>query len=408
MKSITLSQLNSRIKEAITVNFTRGIWIRGEISEFSEKNGHAYLELIEKDSVSDRIVAKSKATCWKSVFGMLKPYFENTTGESLRAGLEVMLAVNVQFSEVYGLSLNIQDIDPHFTIGNLATRRLQIIQKLKTDGIFEMNKEVEFPIVPKRLAIISSETAAGYGDFCHQLENNKNGFSFYKKLFPAIMQGESSEKSIVDALDKIYNHLDKFDVVLILRGGGAVTDLASFDSYLLAMNVAQFPLPILTGIGHQRDISVVDMVAHRSLKTPTAVAEFLLGKMQENDDMLENVAYTIEQILRNKLEVKKQELRLVISKLKSGLNKKVYYQNYYLQNIYNQLTHNVQSQIKEHNSQLEFLEYKIENNSPQKLLTKGVSITYINGKRIDSIKDIQSGDKVETYLQDGHFKSVVV
>ncbi len=407
MKSITLSELNKQIKEAIKVNFTRLVWIRAEISEFTERNGHAYFELIEKDSITDKIIAKSRVTCWKSVFGMIKPYFESTTGESLRAGLEVMVAVSVEFSELYGMSLNVQNIDPSFTLGNLAKRRLEIIKQLKADGIFDMNKEVEFPLIPRKLAIISSEKAAGYGDFCHQLENNHNGFSFYKKLFPAIVQGEKAEESIIAALDKIYEHADVFDVVLILRGGGAVTDLACFDSYQLAMNVAQFPIPVLTGIGHQRDTSVADLVAYQSLKTPTAVADFLLGKMQANSEQLDYFYYTIQQILRNKLDAKNNELRVLKSRVESGFAKNIVTKNYHLNELRNRLVYSVRHQFEQEKNKLQLWEYKVESNSPQKLLEKGVSITYVNGKKIESIKGIQKGDKVQTYLKDGSFQSIV-
>ncbi|PIF02586.1 MAG: exodeoxyribonuclease VII large subunit [Paludibacter sp.] len=406
-KFITLSQLNSQVKEVIKANFTRLIWVRAEISEFTERNGHAYFELIEKDGTTDKIIAKSRVTCWRSVFGMIKPYFESTTGESLRAGLEVLVAVSVEFSELYGMSLNMQNIDPSFTLGNLAVRRLEIIQQLKADGIFNMNKEVEFPLIPRRLAIVSSEKAAGYGDFCHQLENNHNGFSFYKKLFPAIVQGEKAEQSIISALDKIYGYSDAFDVVLILRGGGAVTDLACFDSYQLAMNVAQFPIPVLTGIGHQRDTSVVDLVAHRSLKTPTAVADFLLGKMQDNSEQLDYFSHTIQQILRNKLETKNNELRILKNRVESAFNKNIVTKNYVLKELRNRLIYSVRHLFKQENNKLQLWEYKIESNSPQKMLERGVSITYVNGKKIESVKNIRKGDKVKTYLKDGNFESIV-
>ncbi len=407
MKSITLSELNKQIKETVKTNFIKIFWIRTEISEFTERNGHAYFELIEKDITTDKIIAKSRATCWKSTLSMIKPYFEDTTKESLRAGLEVMVAVSVEFSELYGISLNIQNIDPHFTLGSLATRRLEIIQQLKSDGIFDMNKQTNLPLIPQRLAIISSEKAAGYGDFCHQLENNNRHFAFYKKLFPSIVQGEKAEQSIITALDKIYEHANHFDVVLILRGGGAVTDLACFDSYQLAMNVAQFPIPVLTGIGHQRDTSVVDMVAYKSLKTPTAVADFLLRKMEDNNEQLDYFSSTIQHILRNKLEIKANELINLQNKVKNSFTKDIVTKKYFLKELQNQLTYGIRHQLEQEKNKLKLWEYKIANNSPEKLLQKGVSITYVNGKKLDSIKGIQKGDEVETYLKDGSFKSIV-
>jgi len=302
MNSITLSELSERIQETIKLNFDTPVWIRAEISELRENpNGHCYLEFVEKDTNTDFLLAKSKATIWSSTYRMLKPYFENSTGQMLRAGLNVLVAVTVEFHGVYGFSLNVRDIDPTFTIGEMAARRLKIIRQLEEDGIADMNKQLDFPRRPQRIAIISSPTAAGYGDFIDQLRNEVSNFAFYTRLFPAVMQGEQAENSIISALEKIFNHSELFDVVVIIRGGGATTDLACFDSYELALNCAQFPLPIIAGIGHQRDVSILDMVAHTSVKTPTAAAELLIEYMQQTENEVLNLIADIQQIVQYKV-----------------------------------------------------------------------------------------------------------
>jgi len=303
MTSITLSELTEQIQQTIRQGFDTPVWIRAEISELRENpGGHCYLELIEKDGDSDTLLAKSKATIWASTFRMLKPYFEASTGQTLRAGLKVLVSVSVEFHSVYGFSLNVRDIDPTFTIGEMAARRLQIIKQLEEDGVVDMNKQLPLPKLIQRLAIISSPTAAGYGDFCDQLKNDPSHFAFYKRLFPAIMQGDQAEASIVAALEKIYDHIELFDVVVIIRGGGATTDLACFDSYELALNCAQFPLPVIAGIGHQRDFTILDMVAHTSVKTPTAVAEFLIAHLQETENDALDVFSDIRSVIKNRIE----------------------------------------------------------------------------------------------------------
>ena len=281
IKSYSLFELTQFINSVVKVNFEEAIWIRAEISEFREhSNGHCYLEFIEKDSHTDTLKAKIRGNIWVNTYRMIKPYFEENTGQTLKAGLKVLVAVTVEFHDVFGLSLNVKDIDPTFTLGELAKRRQEIIRLLEKDGVIDMNKGLQIPVLPQRIAIISSATAAGYDDFCNHLDNNSEGFVFYKKLFPAIMQGDQAADSIIEALDKISYHIDKFDVVVMIRGGGATTDLACFDSYELASHCAQFLLPVIAGIGHQRDLSIVDLVAHTSVKTPTAAATLLIDTIQ--------------------------------------------------------------------------------------------------------------------------------
>lgn len=409
MTSISLSQLTDRIQEVLKFSFDTPVWIRAEISELRENyNGHCYLELVEKDSNSDAILAKSKANIWSTTYRMLKPYFENSTGQSLRAGLNILVAVTVEFHGVYGFSLNIRDIDPVFTIGELAARRLKIIRQLEADGIADMNKLVEMPLLPQRLAIISSATAAGYDDFMNQLRNDENQFAFYTKLFPAVMQGEQAESSIIRSLEKIYEHSELFDVVVIIRGGGATTDLACFDSYELALNCAQFPLPIISGIGHQRDVSILDMVAHSSVKTPTAAAEFLISKMKDAENVWKNIFSDISYLVQNKTENEFRKLDQTQMRITHTLRQWVTKRSHALETHQNRLQNSVRMQIVRQKNKLLILEKSIESHSPSYLLKHGYTITALNGKRISSIKEIKAGDKIRTFVHDGEFESEVI
>jgi exodeoxyribonuclease VII large subunit len=408
MNSISLSELTSQIQETIRLNFDSAVWIRAEISELRENpGGHCYLELIEKENDSDALVAKTKATIWASTYRMLKPYFESSTGQTLRSGLNVLVAVTIEFHGVYGFSLNIRDIDPTFTIGEMAARRLQIIRQLESDGIVEMNKQLPFPKIPQRLAIISSTTAAGYDDFCDQLANDSFRFAFYKKLFPAIMQGEQAESSIISALEKIYENIDLFDVVVIIRGGGATTDLACFDSYELALNCAQFPLPIVAGIGHQRDISILDMVAHTSVKTPTAAAEFLISTMQEAENQVVNLIADIQNLVKNRIESESRFIFQRQSQIKQTLRSRMVQKTYLLDHHKNILKSTVRMRFLKENNKLSLLEKNIETHSPNFLLKHGYTITSLNGKRITSAKQVKAGDKIRTFVADGEFGSEI-
>lgn len=281
---IKLSELNGLVRQLIAGAFPERLWIIAEISEMKmNRSGHCYLVLIEKDEEADAVTAQARATIWSYTFRMLRPYFETTTGQTLMEGLKVLVQVSVEFHELYGYSLNIHDIDPTYTLGDLARRKAEIINRLTREGVFEMNKELDFPEVPQRIAVISSETAAGYLDFTNHLQNNQGGYVFYCKLFPAVMQGPQTEASVIQALEQIYQYEDFFDAVVIIRGGGSQFDLSCFDNYNIAYHVTQFPLPVITGIGHEKDNSVVDLVAHTRLKTPTAVAEFLIGTAAKFD-----------------------------------------------------------------------------------------------------------------------------
>ena len=408
MNSTSLSELTNKIQSVIRQNFTDAIWVRAEVSELRENGGHCYLELIEKDSETDNILAKTRATCWANVYRMLKPYFESNTGETLRAGLNVLVAVTVEFNGVYGFSLNIRDIDPTYTIGELAARRMQIIQKLREEGIDDMNKQLPFPTLPQRIAIISSETAAGYGDFCNQLNSDTSHFAFYPRLFPAIMQGNMAETSIIGALEKIYKHVELFDVVVIIRGGGATTDLSCFDSYNLAMNCAQFPLPIIAGIGHQRDVSILDMVAHTSVKTPTAAAEYLISALEKAEEEIDELASELCNFTSNIIQKEHKSLELYMLKIKQASRTGFLKEQNRLSNYLFQLKSMYRNRIHRETNKLALIATRIETQSPKYLYERGYTITTVHGKRITSALQVKPGDKVTTHLADGHFDSEVV
>jgi exodeoxyribonuclease VII large subunit len=274
----TLLELNSLIRDVLQNHLPETYWVVAEISEMKvNRTGHCYLELVEKDGKSDEIVARTRATIWSYTFRMVKPYFETSTGQPFQEGIKVLIQVSVEFHPAYGLSLNVRDIDPAYTVGDMVRRRREIIARLQEAGVFDMNRELPLPLVPQRIAVISSSTAAGYEDFIHQLENNKYGYSFKTRLYEAYMQGSEAVPSIIKSLDSIYLDEKEFDAVAIIRGGGAQADLNCFDSFDLAYAVTQFPLPVITGIGHEKDDTIVDLVAHTRMKTPTAVAEFFIS-----------------------------------------------------------------------------------------------------------------------------------
>lgn len=408
MNSISLSELSTLIFESIRSRFNTTVWIHAEISELRENpGGHCYLELIEKDSGSDQIIAKSKATCWANTYRMLKPYFESSTGQHLRAGLKVLVSVSVEYHALYGFGLNIKDIDPTFTIGEMAARRLKIIRQLESDGIVDMNKQLNLSPLCQRIAIISSATAAGYGDFCDQLKNDASHFAFYTKLFPATVQGDQAEQSIIAALDKIYANIEYFDVVAIIRGGGATTDLACFDSYELALNCAQFPLPIIAGIGHQRDITILDMVAHTSLKTPTAVAAFFIERLQQVEQETHDLFSSIGYYAKNKIKSEQHSIDQIHLRIKQALKNTALVRIHKLENQKRRLKSAVQMRLLQQSNRLSLLEKSIETHSPTYLLKHGYTISTINGKKLTSALQATEGDQIRTYLHDGNFESTI-
>ena len=384
---LSLSQLNRLVSEVVKDAFSETYWLVAEISDvrLNHSNGHCYLEFIEKNELTGAIIAKARGYIWNNTFRMIKPYFEETTKQSFTSGLKILVSVGIDFHELYGYGLTVYDIDPTYTLGDLQRKRQEIISRLDKEGILTLNKELEFSTIPQRIAIISSPTAAGYEDFADHLSNNKYGFVFYPKLFPAVMQGEQTESSVIQALDKIYQHQDSFDAVVIIRGGGATSDLSSFDSYLLAANCAQFPLPVITGIGHERDDTVLDIVAYHRAKTPTAAADFLIEKTAKTYDELQNLSMRIPNAALSLLE--KQQSNLELYKIK--------------------LQHAVKNRLNNSESQIKEIEAFIKLSSPEYILAKGYSITLKNGKVIKNATELKQGDKISTRLSKGEVQSIV-
>ncbi|MDP3643157.1 MAG: exodeoxyribonuclease VII large subunit [Bacteroidota bacterium] len=355
-QQITLSELQSRVKGSLEETFSMPVWVRAEISEMTiNRSGHCYLDLIETEQGTDTVIARCRATIWSYTFRMLKPYFETTTGQVFTEGLKVLLHAKVEYHEVYGLSLNIRDIDPVYTLGDLARQRREIIRRLQEDGVFEMNKELELPLVPQRLAVISSPTAAGLQDFLDQLHNNSHQFVFYTKLFPAVMQGSEAPRSIMSALDRIYEYEDLFDAVVIIRGGGAQLDLACFDQYELAFTVAQFPLPVITGIGHDKDDTVIDLVAHTRMKTPTAVAEFLISGALRFWQELKEIENHFGELISDQLEDHKNRLTEATDQLHDLVNHMIVFQQNRLNIAGIHLANRTESFLKDQQSELKKL-----------------------------------------------------
>lgn len=345
------------------------------------------------------------------------------------SGLKVLVKVSVEFHELYGYSLTVLDIDPAYTLGDMLRKRMEIIRQLKEEGVFTLNKELPFPVLPKRIAVITSPTAAGYEDFLNQLANNKAGYPFYPKLFPALMQGERTEESVIAALDRIYHHIDCFDVVVIIRGGGSTSDLNSFDSYLLAANCAQFPLPVITGIGHERDDTILDMVAHTRMKTPTAVAEFLIGRMDAAAEELEDLQQEVSELASTILLKQKNFLQLLGARLPVIVTNRIERNRSFLQMAGNKLPASASAMLLRRRSTLESLQMQLQNRaalrlaegtrfiqlteqfikmaSPDYVLKRGYSLSLKDGKIIKHATDLNPGDELVTRFADGDVKSIV-
>ncbi len=439
-----------QVKDCLNKTFSSFYKVVAEISEFQENRSHAYLELIEKDD-DNKIIAKAKANIWSNTYRLLKPYFETTTGYSIEAGIKILITVSVEFHEVFGYSLNIKDIDPVYTLGDIAGKRMAIIKKLEDEGIINMNKEIDLPLVPQKIAIISSKTAAGYEDFINHLNNNVFGFKFYTKLFEAFMQGSDTDKSIIQALEKINKNIERFDLVVIIRGGGSKSDLSAFDSYEIAMNISQFPLPVITGIGHERDESITDLVACISLKTPTAVADFLIHKLREvlnylnktselfflkSNELLAEKKSEFERLKLNfrystqeKVEKIRNELEQKMNRIKLFSRNVIGKNRLLIQQYDSVLSQSIKFYISEKKHENDGFSLKIRNAvktyllkqkqlnviygqkaeflNPNNILKRGYSITLHQGKPVKSIKQIKPDDVIETKLIDGKFRSIV-
>ena len=429
MTTLTLFELNSLVRQVIEGTLSQEYWVEAEVSECRENKGHCYLELIQKDERSAIPIARASARCWASKWNVVRPYFEQTTGQRLHAGMKVLLKVYAQFHEAYGFAWIVTDIDPNYTLGDMARKRQEIIRQLKEEGIFDMQKELYLPLFCQRIAVISSQTAAGYGDFVNQLASNDFHLQFTTRLFPAVMQGDQIEASVIKALNAIYQQVDDFDCVVIIRGGGAVADMSGFDTLALAENVAQFPLPIITGIGHDRDESILDMVSFLRVKTPTAAAAFLISHLKEVLDAVNDAQDRITGHAQQKLSVLKAQLSAMAEVLPRVFSTIRTRQEARLDSLYSRFVNHAQQRtlnfrlsidslatrlpiLLEHRMmkekhQLQLLEEKAKSLDPALLLRRGYSMTMKDGRIVRDATQLQAGDEIETRLEKGTITSIV-
>lgn len=409
MDALSLYDLNALVRRSLEQCLPDEYWVQAELSEVRvhPATGHCYVEFVQKDPRSNNLVAKARGVIWNNVFRLLRPYFEESTGQVFTAGIKVLVQVSVGFHELYGFSLTVHDIDPTYTLGDMARRRREILKQLQEEGVLTLNKELPMPELPRRVAVISSATAAGYGDFCHQLMNNPRGYYFHTELFAAAMQGDRVEESMLAALDSINSRVDDFDVVVIIRGGGATSDLSCFDTYLLAAACAQFPLPIITGIGHERDDTVLDSVAHARVKTPTAAAEYLIARMDEAADRLNDLAVRLYEVVTARLKWERNRLQQCRNRIPTASVRRVSSAKLELLTARKDLHRSVEAVLARHRHKLELLKQRLADASPDKLLARGYSITLKDGKAVKDAALLSPGDRLVTRLYRGEVQSVV-
>lgn len=409
MESISLSELATKIGQGIKRALPQDYWIVAEISEVQvNRTGHCYLNLIEKPDEESNPVAEMRAIIWVNKYRLISSYFEDETGCQLSVGMKIMVLVTVEFHAVFGISLCITDINPVYTIGEEEQRRLKIIRQLEEDGVMDMNKSIELPSVIQRIAVISSETAAGYQDFMNQLAGNQYHIQFKTELFPAFMQGEQTETSIVSQLDSIAQRENDFDVVVIIRGGGSRTDLRWFDNYTIANNIAQFPLPVITGIGHDKDLSIADMVAHTSVKTPTAVAEFIIDICGNFVALIDEQQEHLEELVASILEEEREKISDFSNSLMQILKISLLKASNTLNNTRQTLRHIAKQRVMKEQSRIDLLAISLKSKNPQEILQQGYTIsTSQDGSIIRSSKNLKKGEKITTHFSDGTICSTV-
>ena len=427
--ALTLYELNSLVVELIDKVMPSSYWVEAEIADARESKGHLYLELIERDESTNIPIARASAKCWRSSWLMIGPHFERVAGVKLRAGLQIMIQVHAQFHAQYGFSWIIDDINPEYTMGSMARKRNEIIAQLKSEGVFDLQRELCLPLFAQRIAVISSASAAGYGDFCNQLQHNEYGFRFQMQLFQAFMQGEQVEQSIVAALNLISTKEDDFDCVVIIRGGGATADLSGFDTLVLAENVANFPLPVITGIGHERDESILDMVAHTRVKTPTAAAAFLIDHLAATLNRIEQAQISIQRMVEHRIQHEKLHLQqlsthipILFSMIKNRENARL--DDYWHALLQRVMLHLQQSKMRvellsnkvipattnklmAEQHKLQLLEQRVDGVNPERMLRLGYSLTYKNGYVLRNVNEVKAGDEITTRLEGGIITSVV-
>ncbi len=407
MTRFSLQQINELVQDVIYNGFRQPLWMQAEISEVRENRGHCYLEFVQKDENSNSLLAKARGVIWANRWTMLRPYFERETGRTLTVGMTVLVLVQPTFHPLYGYSLDVSDIDPTFTLGDLARRRREILQQLEREGVLDMNKELELPRILQRIAVISSPSAAGYQDFENQLTNNPYNLRFDYKLFPAVMQGDMVEGSLIAALNAIADTIEEWDVVVIIRGGGASSDLSGFDTLSLAEHIVNFPLPIITGIGHERDDTVIDLVSHTRVKTPTAAAEFLIQHNLNELALLQTLAERINKLATTMVDNEQHRLMQLISRIPTAAALCQAREKNQLQLSDQRLKQCVLTILNNQKHRLQLLSQQIGSASPERILRLGFSITRINGKAVTSASSVKSGDTIATQFADGNIESTV-
>lgn len=430
MDRLTLYELNSLVKETIELTFTQQFWVEAELADATERRGHLYLDLVQKDEHSATPIARASARCWASVWASVRPRFERTTRQRLTAGMKVLLRVYPQFHQAYGFSWIVTDIDPTYTLGDMQRQRQEIIDRLKRDGVFDMQRELTLPMFCQRIAVISSATAAGFGDFCNHLQHNDYGFHFAVELFPAIMQGEQVEPTVISALDSINSRIDDFDCVVIIRGGGATVDMSGFNTLLLAENVANFPLPIITGIGHDRDESIIDMISFMQVKTPTAAAAFLIERLLNVSERITAATSSITRCVQEKLEyerirltalstripilfslTKTRQLSIIDSltqRMTAAVQQDIRQRQHQLQIAAQRLTPATQRTMQQEQHRLQMLTQRTAALDPAAILRRGFSMTLCNGRFVTDASQMKNGDIMETRLANGTVLSRVI
>lgn len=408
MEAISLQQLNQRVASVIQETFADPVWVMAELSDVRvANNGHCYMQLVEKDPKRGTMLAFANAHIWANRWWLIRDSFVQQTGQAFQSGLKVLLLVQVTMHEAYGYSLNILDVDPTYTLGEMALRRQQILKQLTADGVIDMNRELDFPTLPQRIAIISAAEAAGYGDFCNQLHDNEWGLCFYTHLFPAAMQGQQTESSVIGALERIAAYEDLFDVVVIIRGGGASADLASFDSYELALNIANFPLPVITGIGHDRDQTVLDRVAHTSVKTPTAAAALLIDVLSQQLGKLQELEESVQEHTRGRIEREQLRLQRLLNVVR-GTHISLGQQQNRLTLMGERIKMLTTQRVQNDQQKLVYLERTVQMVQPDNILKRGFSITRLNGHAIRSAQEVPEGARLEIQTSDGKVAAVAI
>lgn len=405
--AISLHELARRLGAAISEAAICDVWVTAETSDLRCSGGHCYMELIQKDPQSGAIVARLRAAIWASRFGSLNTEFRMATGTPLASDIKIMARVTASYHPVYGLSLVINDINPDYTVGDLLRRRREILQRLTEEGVADMNRQLEWPLPVQRIAVISAAGAAGYGDFINQLYHNSRRLRFHTELFSAILQGTKAPASIIEALDRIAPRIDNFDCVVIIRGGGATSDLASFDDYDLAANVAQFPLPIIVGVGHERDITVLDYVANMRVKTPTAAAEWLIGQGNTQLQRLQQLGAELFRNISDRLGGNRRQLAYIEGQLAPLVRGRMARELQRLDNLGSLLPDISDGILQQHRRKLDSLGQLIEALSPEATLRRGYTITRLDGRALTSPDGLAKGRVITTTFAGGTAESVI-